>query len=122
MQIGSVWSWTIFRTHTPGVLYETFPAPEAHRILQRLEFHCIPKHSIWLNMVEIEVGVLRGRCLDRWIGERDLLRRQPGSVSATHQALASNGSSLPDKARSKRARAYPDITNDVEITVTGYWP
>ena len=26
-------------THTAGALYETFPAPEAHRILQRLEFH-----------------------------------------------------------------------------------
>ena len=26
-------------THTPGSLYEAFPAPEAHRILERLEFH-----------------------------------------------------------------------------------
>ena len=25
-------------THTAGALYETFPAPEAHRILQRIEF------------------------------------------------------------------------------------
>src|SRR3954471_24519664 len=24
-------------THTPGSLYEAFPAPEAHRILERLE-------------------------------------------------------------------------------------
>ena len=29
---------------------ETFPAPEAHRILQRLEIHCTPKHASWLNM------------------------------------------------------------------------
>jgi hypothetical protein len=39
-------------THNPGALYETFPAPEAHRILQRLEFHYTPKHASWLNMVE----------------------------------------------------------------------
>ena len=26
-------------THTAGALYETFPAHEAHRVLQRLEFH-----------------------------------------------------------------------------------
>ena len=32
-------------THTAGALYETFPAPEAHRILQRLEFHRTPKHA-----------------------------------------------------------------------------
>jgi len=46
-------------THTAGALYETFPAPEAHRIPQRLEFHRTPKHASWLNMVEIEIGVLR---------------------------------------------------------------
>src|SRR5712671_3390954 len=60
-------------THTAGALYEAFPAPEAHRILQRLEFHYTPKHASWLNMVEIEIGVLRGQCLDRRIGEREVL-------------------------------------------------
>src|SRR3954451_7781791 len=48
-------------THTRGSLYETFPAAEAHRILGRLEFHYTPKHASWLNMVEIEIGVLKGR-------------------------------------------------------------
>src|ERR1700679_2818682 len=60
-------------THNPGALYETFPPPEAHRILQRLEFHYTPKHASWLNMVEIEIGVLRSQCLDRRIGERSTL-------------------------------------------------
>ena len=32
-------------THSPGALYEAFPAPEAHRILRRLEFHYTPKHA-----------------------------------------------------------------------------
>src|SRR5688572_30057694 len=54
-------------THTPGSLYETFPAAEAHRIRERLEFHYTPKHASWLNMVEIEIGVLKGQCLDRRI-------------------------------------------------------
>jgi transposase len=31
--------------HSPGALYETFPAPEAHRLLRRLEFHYTPKHA-----------------------------------------------------------------------------
>jgi hypothetical protein len=47
-------------THTAAALYEAFPASEAHRVLQRLEFHYTPKHASWLNMVEIEIGVLRG--------------------------------------------------------------
>ncbi len=29
----------IFSTHTAGALYETSPPEEAHRLLQRLEFH-----------------------------------------------------------------------------------
>src|ERR1700722_6002245 len=34
-------------THGPGALYEAFPAPEAHRILQRLKIHYTPKHASW---------------------------------------------------------------------------
>jgi hypothetical protein len=54
-------------------LYEAFAAPEAHRLLSRLEFHYTPKHASWLNMVEIEIGVLRTQCLDRRIDNKDFL-------------------------------------------------
>ena len=60
-------------THSAGALYETFPAPEARRLMRRLEFHYVPKHASWLNMVEIEIGVLRRQCLDRRIGKRQRL-------------------------------------------------
>ena len=33
------------------------------RIARKLEFHYIPKHSSWLNMVEIEFSVLSRNCL-----------------------------------------------------------
>ena len=46
-------------THSPGALYQTFPADEARRILCRLEFH-----YSWLNMEMIEIGVLARQCLD----------------------------------------------------------
>ena len=79
-------------THTAGALYEAFPAPEAHRMFQRLEFHYTPKHASWLNMVEIEIGVLRGQCLDRRIGEREVLvseidawQQQRNCVRRAHQ-------------------------------------
>jgi hypothetical protein len=54
-------------THSAGALYQTFLADEARRVLRRLEFHYVPKHASWLNMVEIEIGVLAGQCLDRRI-------------------------------------------------------
>ena len=63
-------------THSPASLYNALPAPEARRILRRLEFHFTPKHASWLNMVEIEIGVLRGQCLDRRISSRDILEAE----------------------------------------------
>ena len=96
-------------THTPGSLYEAFPAPEAQRILRRLEFHFTPKHASWLNMVEIEIGVLRGQCLDRRIGEREQLERE---IAAWERARNAAGAWVrwmftTEKARAKMGRAYP---------------
>jgi hypothetical protein len=54
-------------THSAGALYQTFPADEARRLLRRIELHYVPKHASWLNMVEIEIGVLATQCLDRRI-------------------------------------------------------
>ena len=101
-------------THTAGALYETFPASEAHRILQRLEFHHTPKHASWLNMVEIEIGVLRGQCLDRRIGEREVLVAE---IDAWQRQRNASGARITwkfttEKARSKLARAYPDILKE----------
>jgi hypothetical protein len=50
-------------THGPAALYEAYRPAEARRILRKLEFHFVPKHASWLNMVEIEIGVLRSQCL-----------------------------------------------------------
>jgi DDE superfamily endonuclease len=60
-------------THTAGALYQAFPPAEARRLLNRLEFHYVPKHASWLNMVEIEIGVLRTQCLDRRIDSKERL-------------------------------------------------
>jgi transposase len=104
-------------SHTVGALYETFPAPEAHRILQRLEFHPTPKHASWLNMVEIEIGVLRGQCLDRRIGERTRLEAE---IQAWQTQRNASGARIQWKfttqhARDKLARAYPDITKPSKL-------
>jgi transposase len=101
-------------THTAGALYETFPAPEAHRILQRLEFHYTPKHASWLNMVEIEIGVLRGQCLNRRIGERDLLESEIAEWQRQRNASGARikWSFTTTKAREKLARVYPDTTKE----------
>lgn len=63
-------------THTPAALYSAFPAAEAKRIWDRLEFHYTPKHGSWLNMAEIELSVLSRQCLDRRIPDQDALKRE----------------------------------------------
>ena len=96
-------------THSPGALYETFPAPEAHRIMRRLEFHFTPKHASWLNMVEIEIGVLRSQCIDRRIDQKD---RLVAEIAAWQHQRNLSGARIKwmfttERARSKLARAYP---------------
>jgi hypothetical protein len=98
-------------THCPGALYEAFPAAEAHRVLRRPEFHYTPKHASWLNMVEIEIGVLRGQCLERRISERKQLISE---LAAWEKQRNNNNKArikwmfTVERARTKLARAYPD--------------
>jgi transposase len=96
-------------THTPGALYEAFPAPEAHRLLERLEFHYTPKHASWLNMVEIEIGVLKGQCLDRRIDDRVELEREIAAWQRRRNAAGARVKWMftTEKARAKMGRAYP---------------
>jgi transposase len=96
-------------THTPGSLYETFPAPEAHRIRERLEFHYTPKHASWLNMVEIEIGVLKGQCLDRRIDHPAELAREIAAWERRRNAAGARVTWMftTEKARAKMGRAYP---------------
>ncbi len=54
-------------THKKASLYEAFPAAEARRIIERIEWIYTPKHGSWLDMAESELGVLSSQCLDRRI-------------------------------------------------------
>jgi hypothetical protein len=50
-------------THSTGSLYEAFEPTEARRIAERFEIHYTPKHGSWLDMAEIELGILMRQCL-----------------------------------------------------------
>lgn len=45
-------------THVCSSFYETFEPAEARRLIEKLELHFTPKHASWLNMAEIELGIL----------------------------------------------------------------
>jgi hypothetical protein len=96
------------------------PACEARRVLQRLEFHYVPKHASWLNMVEIEIGVLRRQCLDRRIDNRE---RLVSEIAAWERKRNASGARIKwmfttEKACAKMRRAYPDpaaATRDAQL-------
>jgi DDE superfamily endonuclease len=96
-------------THSAGALYQAFPPAEARRLVRRLEFHYVPKHASGLNMVEIEIGVLRSQCLDRRIDSKERLvseiavwERQRNASRARIKWMFTT-----EKARVKMGRVYP---------------
>ena len=97
-------------THTAGALYEAFPPAEARRVLRRLEFHYTPKHGSWLNMAEIEIGVLASQCLDRRIPDRETLTRETAAWLRirNNSGARINWMFKVDNAREKLGRVYPD--------------
>ena len=54
--------------------FEAVMGTDAARVfLSRLEFHYTPKHASWLNMAEIEIGILGRQCTGGRIGSESRL-------------------------------------------------
>lgn len=51
--------------HSVGTIHKHLPEDRAQALLNRIEWHFTPKHASWLNMAEIEIGVLSRQCLKR---------------------------------------------------------
>lgn len=63
-------------THNESSFYEMYPSEEAARILEKIEFHYTPLHASWLNVAEIEIGVMDTECTRRRIPDKELLRQE----------------------------------------------
>jgi DDE superfamily endonuclease len=100
-------------THTGASLYETFPPKEARRLLDRLEFHYTPKHASWLNMAEIEIGVLQSQCLDRRLDNADWLHSEirAWEEQRNKRQVKIHWSFTIAVARHKLKKLYPVIDN-----------
>jgi hypothetical protein len=98
-------------THTPAALYARFAPEEARRLAERFEWHYTPKHGSWLNMAEIELGVLDRQCLGRRIAEYGVLHRE---AAAWQRRRDAEGKTVDwhfttADARVKLKRLYPSI-------------
>lgn len=57
-------------THFRSSFEEVLDHKAATALLRRIEFHYTPKHASWLNMAEIEIGILERQCLGRRLKDR----------------------------------------------------
>ena len=62
--------------HSISSLYKAFEPAIARQIAQRLEIHYTPIHASWLNMAEIEIGILSRQCLSQPLSSFELMARQ----------------------------------------------
>jgi transposase len=100
-------------THSAAALYQAFEPAEARRILSRLEFHFTPKHASWLNMVEIEIGVMVGQCLNRRIPDKATLIKEIAAWERRRNAQKARIKWMftVDRAREKLGYRYPQPVN-----------
>jgi len=98
-------------THTPASFYATFPPDVAKRLTDRLEIHYTPKHGSWLNIAEIELGILTKQCLDRRIASRHRLGREVAAWETernrAHRKI--NWQFTTKDARIKLRSLYPSL-------------
>jgi len=98
-------------THSPASLYETYEPAEAQRLMNRFEVHYTPKHGSWLDMAEIELGILGRQCLARRIENVDDLRRETTTWKTDRNAACTkvNWQFTTADARTKLKRLYPSV-------------
>ena len=63
-------------THHEKSLIVTFGQEKADKMMSQIKFHFTPKHASWLNMAEIEIGILSRQCLKRRIAQRKELQSE----------------------------------------------
>jgi transposase len=97
--------------HKPSAMYELFEPQRAKAILDKIEFVFTPKHGSWLNMAEIELGILKRQGLSNRIASKEELERQVKNFEnqRNNQSKKVNWQFSTDDARIKLRRLYPVI-------------
>lgn len=98
-------------THKFGSLYTAFEPEKARRIAERLEIHYTPKHGSWLDMAEIEIGVLSRQCLNRRIPDQETLTNEIDAWEETRnqKAIGVDWRFTTEDARVKLKSLYPSV-------------
>jgi hypothetical protein len=63
-------------THFRSGFVEVLGAERAEQMLERVEFHYTPKHASWLNMAEIEIGIMDRQCTGGRLASEAVLKSE----------------------------------------------
>jgi len=98
-------------THIPASLYKAFPPEEAHRLANRFEWHYTPKHASWLDMAEIEIGIMSRQALAKHLPDMESFKKQVKAWTLRRNIECSkvNWQFTTSDARIKLKRLYPTI-------------
>ena len=98
-------------THPPASLYKAFPPGEARRIAERFEWHCTPKHGSWLDMAEIEIGIMSCQALGKPLPDLESFSQQihAWTIKRNAECVKINWQFKTQDARIKLAKLYPTI-------------
>lgn len=98
-------------THGLPSLYEAFEPTVAKRLADKLEIHYTPKHGSWLDMAEIELGILSRQCLDRRIDNIEELKQETSAWATQRNArqVKVDWRFTNANARIKLKRLYPSV-------------
>lgn len=98
-------------THSPASLYKAFSPEEARRLAERYEWHYTPVHGSWLDMAEIEIGIMSRQALSKPLPDLESFREQVRNWTIKRNAKQSkiNWHFTTQDARIKLSRLYPTI-------------
>ena len=98
-------------THSPASLYKAFPPEEARRLAERYEWHYTPVHGSWLDMAEIEIGIMSRQALSKPLPDLESFQEQVRNWTIKRNAKQSkiNWQFTTQDARIKLSRLYPTI-------------
>ena len=96
--------------HRVASLYKAFSPEEAHRLANRFEWHYTPKHGSWLNMAEIEIGIMCRQALAKPLPDLQSFINQVDSWTRQRNVIDSriNWQFTTNDARIKLKKLYPN--------------
>ena len=97
--------------HAEASLYKAFKPEEARRLAERFEWHYTPKHGSWLDMAEIEIGIMSRQALAKPLPDMESFKEQVRiwTIKRNAECKKINWQFKTTDARIKLAKLYPTV-------------